>query len=99
MFLREFPAAFGSPACIASVYFVAMTHRSRSPATKRPTISSDWPSWYLFAVSMKLPPASAKAASTAWLSGSSAPNPQASPKLIVPRHSSDTRIPLRPSSL
>jgi len=43
------------------VYLVATTKRSRSGPRKLSRISSDWPSWYLLAVSMKLPPASSKA--------------------------------------
>src|SRR5262249_29385026 len=87
------------PERMSNVYLVATTHRSRSRPRYRPTISSDWPSWYLFAVSMKLPPPAAYASMIRWLSFSSAPKPQTSPKLIVPRHNSDTRSPLGPSSL
>ena len=46
---------------------------------------------------MKLPPASANAATIRAHSASSAPQPQSVPKVIVPRASSETRSPLRPN--
>jgi hypothetical protein len=51
------------------------------------------------AVSTKLPPASRKASKIRRLSSFEAPQPQSSPKVIVPRQISDTRRPLRPRSL
>src|SRR5262245_17044013 len=57
------------------------------------------PSVYVFAVSMKLPPCSQKAWSMAKLSSLSAPKPQSSPKVIVPRQSSEILRPLLPRVL
>src|SRR5262245_30043329 len=48
---------------------------------------------------MKLPPAAANASKLLRLSVLEAPQPHASPKVIVPKHNSDTRSPLLPSSL
>src|SRR5882672_547747 len=48
---------------------------------------------------MKLPPASRKASYTFRASSFAAPQPQSSPKVIVPRAASDTRSPEFPSSL
>src|SRR5437867_8956591 len=48
---------------------------------------------------MKLPPASAKRSKIFRLSSLEAPHPQSSPKVMVPRTSSDTLTPLRPNSL
>jgi hypothetical protein len=53
----------------------------------------------LFAVSTKLPPASAKASKMLRLSSFEAPQPHVSPKVIVPSASSETRRPLAPKSL
>src|SRR4051812_40845662 len=47
---------------------------------------------------MKLPPASRKASRTFRLSSFDDPQPQSSPKVIVPRQSSETRRPDLPSS-
>src|SRR6516165_4539589 len=47
---------------------------------------------------MKLPPASRKASRTRRLSSFDEPQPQSSPKVIVPRQSSETRRPDLPSS-
>src|SRR3546814_7027822 len=56
------PASLGSlrPGA-AFAYLVEITNRSRSAATRRPTIFSLSPPVYILAVSMKLPPASTKA--------------------------------------
>src|SRR3989442_1126420 len=48
---------------------------------------------------MKFPPASAYRSKMRPPSSFDAPHPQSSPNVIVPRASSDTRSPLRPSSL
>src|SRR5215216_5355986 len=48
---------------------------------------------------MKLPLASAKASRMRAHSSLAAPHPRSAPKVIVPRQSSETRRPLRPSSL
>src|SRR5215208_435505 len=48
---------------------------------------------------MKLPPALAKRSNIFLLSAFDAPQPQVSPKVIVPRQSSETRSPLCPSNL
>ncbi len=58
-FFRWFPALFGSPGPVCNVYFVPSTNRSRRPFSARPTIVSEEPPVYTFAVSMKFPPASA----------------------------------------
>src|SRR5262245_46370312 len=47
---------------------------------------------------MKLPPAAANRSKIRWLVALSAPHPQSSPNVIVPKQSSDTRRPLRPNS-
>ena len=47
---------------------------------------------------MKLPPASKKASRIWRLSSFDEPQPQSSPKVIVPRHSSETRRPDLPSN-
>src|SRR5258708_21069645 len=48
---------------------------------------------------MKLPPASMKASYIRRDSSLGAPQPRSSPKVMVPRHNSDTRNPLCPNSL
>src|SRR3990172_2729888 len=48
---------------------------------------------------MKFPPASAKASKILRLSSFDAPQPHSSPKVMAPRHSSETRSPDRPRSL
>src|SRR5574339_787147 len=48
---------------------------------------------------MKFPPASAKASKILRLSSLEAPQPQTSPNVIVPRHSSETCNPLGPNNL
>src|SRR5258706_14326701 len=53
----------------------------------------------MFAVSMKLPPASLKASYIRRDSSLGAPQPRSSPKVMVPRHNSETRKPLCPNSL
>src|SRR5512140_1461830 len=53
----------------------------------------------MFAVSRKLPPASAKASNTPTASVRWLPHPHSVPNVIVPSASSDTRRPDRPSSL
>jgi len=62
------------------------------PFSHRPTISSEAPALYTSAVSMNVPPASVNAFSIRWASCSSVE----SPKLIVPRQSSETFRPVRP---
>ena len=82
-----------------SVYFVARTNRSRRPFRNSPTNFSLVPLVYRLAVSTKLPPASANASKILRLSSFDAPQPHSSPNVIVPRHSSETRRPVFPSSL
>src|SRR5260370_11166094 len=53
----------------------------------------------MFAVSMKLPPASLNASYIRRDSSLDAPQPRSSPKVMVPRHNSETRNPLWPNSL
>src|SRR5688572_22726700 len=48
---------------------------------------------------MKFPPASTKRSNIARLCSREAPKPQSSPKVMAPRHSSETRSPVRPSNL
>src|SRR3954470_12730649 len=78
--------------------FVATTIWSRFPrcASQRPMIVSDCPcsTRYEFALSMKLPPASAYASSTACDSRSSA----VQPKTLPPRQSGKTSRSVRPST-
>jgi hypothetical protein len=52
----------------------------------------------LLAVSVKLPPASAKAAKMRLLSAGSAPQPHSAPKVIVPRQSSEIFMPAGPKT-
>src|SRR5437879_5108432 len=54
---------------------------------------------YTLAVSMKLPPASRNASYTFLASSFAAPQPQSSPKVMVPSAASETRSPECPSSL
>ena len=59
--LRLVPPAFGSPGKRLPKNFVAMTARRRFAGTLptcSPMIASEWPRVYMFAVSMKFPPAS-----------------------------------------
>src|ERR1700731_2854111 len=71
---------------------LASTQASRDLAMARPTTSSERPSLYWSAVSMKLTPASrAKATMRSDAAASVGP-----PNVIVPRHSGETLSPLRP---
>src|SRR3990172_7114780 len=81
------------------VYFVARTNRSLRPFRNSPTNFSLVPPVYRFAVSTKFPPASTYASKIFRLSSFDAPQPHSSPNVIVPRHSSETRSPVFPSSL
>ncbi len=76
------------------VAFVASTMSSRRPAMALPTISSDWPSLYQSAVSMRLTPAS-RAASTRAVASSWVVLPMA-PKFIAPSARELTWTPVRP---
>jgi hypothetical protein len=58
MLLRWLPPELGSPGRVVSVYFVAITRRSRLPAANLPSSRSELPLVYWFAVSTKLPPRS-----------------------------------------
>src|SRR5512139_3095899 len=98
-FFRWFPPPLGSSGRMFSVYFVARTKRSRCPFRNSPVNFSLVPLVYRFAVSTKFPPASAKASKIFRLSSFEDPQPHSSPKVIVPRHSSETRNPVLPSSL
>ena len=80
-------------------YLVATTNRSRSLAISSPTIFSLLPLVYRLAVSIKLPPAETKASNIWRLVSLGAPQPQSSPKVIVPKHNSETRSPLLPNNL
>src|SRR5215467_7956361 len=71
----------------------------RWPSMNSPRNDSLAPLVYRLAVSMKLPPASRKALYTFCASSLAAPQPQSSPKVIVPSAASDTRSPEFPSSL
>src|SRR6185369_856915 len=99
IFLRWLPAAFGSVPGAALVYFVAITTLCRWPCINSPRKDSLVPLVYRLAVSMKLPPASRKASYTFRASSFAAPQPQSSPKVIVPSAASETRSPLLPKSL
>ena len=105
MWPREDPRPFG-PEPASPKTFVATTTSSR--LTPRffsacPVIRSDAPSEYVSAVSMKLIPASSARASSASASAcSTVPitlNAPLAPKVIVPKHSSDTNSPVEPSLL
>ncbi len=98
MFLRWLPPALGSVPGMALVYFVARTVGSRFPLRNSPRSVSLVPFVYTLAVSMKLPPASKKASRTWRLSSFDDPQPQSSPKVMVPRQSSETLRPDLPSS-
>ena len=97
MFFRWFPPAFGSVPGMAFVYLVAITTLSRWPCMNSPSSFSLVPFVYRLAVSTKFPPAARNASYMARLSSLPAPQPQSSPNVMVPRHSSETRRPLRPS--
>src|SRR5512139_2795339 len=98
-FFRWFPPPLGSSGRMFSVYFVARTNRSRRPFRNSPVNFSLVPLVYRFAVSTKFPPASANESKIFRLSSFVDPQPHSSPKVIVPRHSSDTLSPVFPSSL
>src|ERR1700720_983324 len=89
MFLRWFPDTFGSVVGAEFVYFVARTTLWRWPCMNSPRNDSLVPFVYRLAVSIKLPPASRKASYTFRASSLAAPQPQSSPKVIVPSASSD----------
>ena len=97
---RDSPASFG-PVPMAKRAFVASRTSSRRPWRISPRISSERPSAYMSAVSMRLTPASSAWSTRARASRMATPPRAAavpaSPKVIVPRASSDTRRPLRPS--
>src|SRR3546814_15198305 len=80
------PASLGSlrPGA-AFAYLVEITNRSRSAATRRPTIFSLSPPVYILAVSMKLPPASTKASKTGRQSSSDRDQSAHGPKVMVQR--------------
>ena len=80
------------------MYFVAITTLWRCPCINSPRNDSLVPFVYTLAVSMKLPPASRKASYTFRASSFEAPQPQSSPKVIVPSAASETRSPLLPKS-
>src|SRR4030095_4688859 len=90
--------AFGSVPGTALVYFVAITTLWRCPCINSPRNDSLVPFVYKLAVSTKLPPASRKASYTFRDSSLAAPQPQSSPKVIVPSAASETRSPLLPKS-
>ena len=99
MFWRELPASHGDGP-VGAKHLVASTNRSRRPLSQRPRISSvrprsasGAPSGYASAVSRKVMPASAAASRMATEAGSS----HWKPNVIVPRHSRDTRSPVRPN--
>src|SRR5689334_8149238 len=91
---RELPEWFGSEP-IGLCTFVAITRSSRRPLIALPTISSDSPSEYTSAVSMKLMPASMAswmmATESSWSGFPQAPN------IMAPRQSGLTLRPVRPS--
>src|SRR6188768_467177 len=62
-----------------------------------PSSRSLAPSPYMLAVSMKLPPALAKPSKMPRLSSALDPNERGSPKVMAPKHSSETRSPLAPN--
>ena len=88
---RERPRPFG-PGPIGFATLVAKTHAFRSAAMAPPVTSSDRPSLYASAVSMKLIPAS-RARSTMRLEVASFVCP---PNIIVPRQMGETFKPDRP---
>src|SRR3546814_18329667 len=92
------PASLGSlrPGA-AFAYLVEITNRSRSAATRRPTIFSLSPPVYILAVSMKLPPASTKASTTGRQSSSDRDQSAPGPKVMLTSANFDTRRPLRPN--
>src|SRR5882672_7531669 len=98
MFLRWFPAALGSVPEFELVYFVASTTLGRWPCINSPRNDSLEPFVYKLAVSIKLPPAARNASYTFRASSLAAPQPQSSPKVIVPSAASETRRPLLPKS-
>src|SRR3546814_15910133 len=81
------PASLGSlrPGA-AFAYLVEITNRSRSAATRRPTIFSLSPPVYKLEVSMKLPPASPKASKTGRQFSSDSDQYAHGRKVMVPRH-------------
>src|SRR5215212_5812514 len=91
MCLRERPTSFG-PSPMGKRTFVARTTSSRTPSSARPVISSETPVEDTSAVSMKLPPASRKRPTISLEVSSSA----SCPKVMHPRHSSETINPVLP---
>src|SRR3954447_12017050 len=88
---RDRPIPFG-PSPVGSATLVASTHQSRFALMARPVSSSEWPSVYWSAVSMKLMPAS-RALATIRAAVASSVGP---PNIIVPRQIGETLTPLRP---
>jgi hypothetical protein len=91
---RDVPRALMSSP-IGLKHLVVRTRLSRSPLMRRPRISSDLPLLYWSAQSKKLMPASRQALNMAPEVASSA----SPPKDMVPKHSSETSTPVRPSGL
>src|SRR5215204_2609032 len=91
MCLRERPTSLG-PSPMGKRTFVARTTSSRTPSSARPVISSETPFEYTSAVSIKLPPASRKRPTISLEVSSSA----SCPKVMHPRHSSETINPVLP---
>src|SRR3982074_3537987 len=99
IFLRWLPALFGSPGSVWLVNLVASTKRSRGPLRSSPRMVSDVPLVETSALSMTLPPASANRSSILALTSGDAPQPQSSPKVMVPSATSEIRTPDLPKSL
>src|SRR5271154_1860750 len=99
MCLRESPPPF-SPALIGMKTLVAMTASSRvsSLETSRPVATSLAPAEYVSAVSKKVIPPSTAACTIGSAASSSSTHRRSLslPKLIMPRHTRDTRRPVAP---
>src|SRR3954463_3215360 len=96
IFLRPLPERC-TPPVREGVYFVEITNESRSLRMNSPSSRSLAPSPYRLAVSMKLPPALAKPSKMPRLSSALDPNERGSPKVMAPKHNSETRSPLAPN--
>lgn len=100
MCLRDSPPSFG-PSPIGIRTFVDSSTSSRLPSIALPTISSDTPAEYIFAVSRKFTPASRHISICRVADPTSVlptpAKPPTPPKVIVPIVNVETRKPERPS--
>src|SRR5207249_2278989 len=96
MWYRERPSLFG-PSPTLSLTLVAMTTSSRCPFRSSPTISSERPLEYRFAVSKKFTPRSTARFTIGFAFSSSTIDSSELPNDIVPRQIRETCSPVDPS--